>query len=71
MPLLLTAGASSAARTLGPSWATTRRPWNAFGGQRILGTKNSLTAADARQTEDAFRAKMAILDSAADVGGVS
>jgi hypothetical protein len=39
--------------------------------QRILGTKNSLTAADARQVEDAFRARMAILDSAADVGGVS
>ena len=39
--------------------------------QRILGTKNSLTAADARQVEDAFRARMAILDSASDVGGVS
>jgi ERF superfamily protein len=39
--------------------------------QRILGTKNSLTAADATQVEDAFRARIAILDSAADVGGVS
>jgi hypothetical protein len=39
--------------------------------QRILGTKYSLTAADARQVEDAFRTKMALLDSAADVGGMS
>ena len=39
--------------------------------QRILGTKNSLTAADAKQVEEAFRARMAILDSAAGVGGVS
>jgi hypothetical protein len=38
---------------------------------RILGAKNSLTAANARQVEDAFRARMATLDSAADVGGVS
>ena len=38
--------------------------------QRILGTKNSLTAADARQVEDAFRAKMATLESAADVDDV-
>ena len=33
---------------------------------RILGAKNSLTAADARQVEDAFRAKLATLESAAD-----
>ncbi len=39
--------------------------------QRILGTKNSLTAADATQVEDAFRTKMALLDSVADVVGVS
>ena len=39
--------------------------------QRILGAKNSLTAADARQVEDAFRARMATLESAADVGDVS
>ncbi len=38
--------------------------------QLILGAKNSLTAADARQVEDAFRAKMAALESAADVGDV-
>jgi hypothetical protein len=38
--------------------------------QRILGAKNSLTAADARQVEDAFRARMATLESAADVGDV-
>jgi hypothetical protein len=38
--------------------------------QRILGAKNSLTAADARQVEDAFRAKMATLESAADVDDV-
>ena len=39
--------------------------------QRILGTKNSLTAADARQIEDAFQGRLAILESTADVGGVS
>ena len=38
--------------------------------QRILGAKNSLTAADARQVEDAFRTRMATLESAADIGGV-
>ena len=38
--------------------------------QRILGAKNSLTAADARQVEDAFRARMATLESAADVADV-
>jgi hypothetical protein len=38
---------------------------------RILGAKNSLTAADAQQVEDAFRARMAMLESAADVGDVS
>jgi hypothetical protein len=38
---------------------------------RILGTKNSLTAADARQVEDAFRARMATLESEADVSEVS
>ena len=32
---------------------------------RILGAKNSLTEADARQVEDAFRAKLAALESAA------
>jgi hypothetical protein len=32
---------------------------------RILDAKNSLTAADARQVEDAFRAKLAALESAA------
>jgi hypothetical protein len=36
--------------------------------QRSLGTKNSLTAADARQVEEAFRARMATLESAVDVG---
>ena len=35
---------------------------------RVLGAKNSLTAADARQVEDAFRAKLATLGSAADIG---
>jgi ERF superfamily len=34
---------------------------------RILGAKNSLTAADARQVEDAFRAKLAALESAAGI----
>ena len=34
---------------------------------RILGAKNSLTAADARQVEDAFQAKLATLEGAADV----
>jgi hypothetical protein len=39
--------------------------------QRILGSKNSLTAADARQVEDAFRARIATLEGAADIGDVS
>jgi ERF superfamily len=34
---------------------------------RILDAKNSLTAADARQVEDAFRAKLAALESAAGI----
>ena len=34
---------------------------------RILGAKNSLTAADARQVEDAFQAKLATLEGAADI----
>jgi ERF superfamily len=34
---------------------------------RILGAKNSLTEADARQVEDAFRAKLAALESAAGI----
>ena len=38
---------------------------------RVLGAKNGLTAADARQVEDAFRARMATLGSAADIGDVS
>ncbi len=38
---------------------------------RILGAKNSLTASDARQVEDAFQARLATLDSAADIGAVS
>jgi hypothetical protein len=39
--------------------------------RRVLGAKNSLTAADARQVEDAFQATLATLNSAADIGGVS
>ena len=39
--------------------------------QRVLGTKNSLTAADARQVEDAFQARLATLESPADIGDVS
>ncbi len=35
---------------------------------RILGAKNSLTAADARQVEDAFHAKLASFGTAADIG---
>ena len=35
---------------------------------RILGAKNSLTAADARQVEDAFQAKLAAIRNAADIG---
>jgi ERF superfamily len=57
---LLTELAEIASAEQAASWA-----------QRILGAKNSLTAADARQVEDAFRAKMATLESAPDVGGVS
>ena len=34
---------------------------------RILGAKNSLTAADARQVENAFQAELAALQSAADI----
>ena len=39
--------------------------------QRVLGAKNSLTAADARQVEDAFRARLATLESPPDIGDVS
>ena len=39
--------------------------------QRTLGVKNSMTAADAQQVEDAFRARLATLDSAADIGAIS
>ena len=39
--------------------------------QRALGAKNSLTAADARQVEGAFRARLATLESQADIGDVS
>ena len=39
--------------------------------QRVLGAKNSLTAADARQVEGAFRARLATLESPADIGDVS
>ena len=35
---------------------------------RILGAKNSLTAADARQVEDAFQARLATFGTAADIG---
>ncbi len=35
---------------------------------RILGAKNSLIAADARQVEDAFQAKLASFGTAADIG---
>ena len=37
---------------------------------RILGAKNSLTAADAQKIEDAFQAKLATLGSAADISDV-
>jgi ERF superfamily len=37
---------------------------------RVLGAKNSLTTADARQVEDAFQAKLATFGSAADIGEV-
>ena len=36
---------------------------------RVLGAKSSLTAADAKQIEDAFQAKLATLESVADTGG--
>ena len=36
---------------------------------RILGAKNTLTAADARQVEDAFQARIASFGTAADIGG--
>ena len=35
---------------------------------RVLGAKNSLTTADARQVEDAFQARLATLETAADIG---
>jgi hypothetical protein len=38
---------------------------------RILGAKNSLTAADARQVEDVFQAKLATFEGAADISGQS
>jgi ERF superfamily len=37
---------------------------------RILGAKNSLTAADAQKIENAFQAKLATLESAADISDV-
>ena len=37
---------------------------------RILGAKNSLTAADARRVEDAFQAKLTALGAGDDAGGV-
>ena len=37
---------------------------------RVLGAKNSLTAADAREVEDAFQARLATLGNAADIGEV-
>ena len=39
--------------------------------RRILGAKNSLTAADARQVEDAFQARLTMFGSGADVGDKS
>ena len=57
---LLTELAEIASAEQAASWA-----------QRILGAKNSLTAADARQVENGFRARMATLEGAADVGEVS
>jgi hypothetical protein len=57
---LLTELAEIASADQAASWA-----------QRILGAKNSLTAADARQVEEAFRARIATLESAADIGDVS
>ncbi len=36
---------------------------------RILGAKNTLTAVDARQVEDAFQARLASFGTAADIGG--
>jgi len=38
---------------------------------RILGAKNSLTAADARQVEDAFQAKLTMLEGAAGISDAS
>ena len=35
---------------------------------RVLGAKNSLTAADARQVEDAFQARLTMFGSVADIG---
>ena len=35
---------------------------------RVLGAKNSLAAADARQVEDAFRVRLTMFGSAADIG---
>ena len=37
---------------------------------RILGAKNSLTAGDARQVEDAFQARLATLQGTADISDV-
>ncbi len=38
---------------------------------RILGAKNTLIAADARQVEDAFQARLALFGTAADIGDAS
>jgi hypothetical protein len=57
---LLTELAEIASAEQAASWA-----------HRILGAKNSLTAADARQVDNAFQARLATLENAADVGDVS
>jgi hypothetical protein len=57
-----------------PTEELNRRWYELKSGQvshRLLVAKNSLTAADARQVEDAFRAKLATFGSAADVGEIS
>ena len=52
-----------AGRTAGIASADEAATW----AHRILGAKNSLTAADARQVEDAFQARLATFDTAADI----
>ena len=71
-PILAAEASAALCRQLLTELAETASPEEAGSwAQRTLGAKNSLIAADARQVEDAFRGRMATLESTADIGDVS